>query len=138
MPPPTTIAVLQHARRLLSHPSHWVHLCDAHDPDGTPIEFSDPSAARWSDLGAIRSAAYRLGADLRDPTAVWPAITAAETALARAYDRIDHLLGPSPQPENDRSAYLATLYAFELAIAHLTPPSNAAPPTCPLPDAGRS
>ena len=138
MPPPTTLAVLRHARRLVAHPARWVPLCDAHDADGAPVEFSDPDAARWSDIGAIRYAAYRLGAARRDPTAVWAAIDAAETALGRAYDRIDALLGPSAPPETDRNAYLATLHAFELAIAQHSPAGEAAAGNCPSPDAGRS
>ena len=48
------------------------------------------------------------------------------------------MLGPSPLPETNRTAYLTALYAFELAIAHLTPTGENAPPICPLPDAGRS
>ena len=121
MPPASTHTVLQHARELLSRPAHFVPLCDAHDVAGFPVDFADPSATRWSDLGAIRHAAYRLGAARRDPRSVWPAIEAAEAALERAYERIDAMLGTARQPQTDRDAYLAALYAFELAIADQAP-----------------
>ena len=138
MPRPATRAVLQHARELLAHPARWVHLCDAHDADGFPIDFADPGAARWSDLGAIRYAAYRLGAAHRDPRSVWPAIEAAERALHRAYLQIDALLGPPTQPDTDRSAYLTTVFAFELAIAHHAPTADTTADNCRVPDPGRS
>ena len=73
-------------------------------------------------LHHIRHAAYRLGAAERDPRSVWPAIEAAEAALERAYEQIDAMLGTARQPQTDRDAYLAALYAFELAIAHQAPP----------------
>ena len=122
MPPTSTHTVLRHARELLSRPARFVPLCDGHDAAGFPIDFADPSAARWSDLGAIRRAAYRLGAAERDPRSVWPAIEAAEAALERAYGQIDAMLGTARQPQTDRDAYLAALYAFELAIADQAPP----------------
>ena len=124
MPTPSTHTVLQHARQLLSRPARFVPLCDAHDAAGFPVDFADPSATRWSDLGAIRHAAYRLGAAERDPRSVWPAIEAAEAALERAYERIDAMLGTARQPQTDRDAYLAALYAFELAIADQAPPGT--------------
>ena len=124
MPPPSTHAVLQHARELLSRPARFVPLCDAHDDAGSPVDFADPSATRWSDLGAIRHAAYRLDAARRDPRSVWPAIEAAEAALERAYQQIDAMLGSAPQPQTDRDAYLATVHAFELAIAEQAPPGT--------------
>ena len=126
MPPTSTHAVLQHARELLSRPALFVPLCDAHDDAGFPIDVADPSATRWSDLGAIRHAAYRLGAAHRDPRSVWPAIEAAEATLQRAYQQIDATLGTAPQPQTDREAYLAALYAFELAIADQAPPGTLA------------
>ena len=126
MPPTSTHAVLQHARELLSRPARFVPLCDAHDAAGLPIDFADPSATRWSDLGAIRHAAYRLGAAQRDPRSVWPAIEAAEAALERAYERIDAMLGAARQSRTDRDAYLAALHAFELAIADQAPPGSLA------------
>ena len=121
MPTPSTRTVLQNARQLLSRPARFVPLCDAHDAAGFPVDFADASATRWSDLGAIRHAAYRLGAARRDLRSVWPAIGAAEAALERAYERIDAMLGTARQPETDRDAYLAALYAFELAIADQAP-----------------
>ena len=124
MPTPSTHAVLQHARQLLSRPARFVPLCDAHDAAGFPVDFADPSATRWSDLGAIRHAAYRLGAAQRDPHCVWPAIEAAEAALGRAYQQIDATLGTARKPQTDRDAYLAALYAFELAIADQAPPGT--------------
>ena len=140
MPPTSTHAVLQHARGLLSRPARFVPLCDAHDAAGFPVDFADPSATRWSDLGAIRHAAYRLGAAERDPRSVWPAIEAAEAALERAYEQIDATLGTAPQPQTDRDAYLTAVYAFELAIADQAPlgslaaiaqqPSPPGDPTC--------
>ena len=126
MPPTSIQTVLQHARQLLSRPARFVPLCDAHDAAGFPIDFADPSATRWSDLGAIRHAAYRLGAAHRDPRAVWPAIEAAEAALERAYQQIDATLGTAPQPQTDRDAYLTAVYAFELAIADQAPPGSLA------------
>ena len=127
MPPISTHTVLQHAREMLSRPARFVPLCDAHDDAGFPVDFADPSATRWSDLGAIRHAAYRLGAAQRDPRSVWPAIEAAEAALERAYERIDAMLGTARQPQTDRDAYLTALYAFELAIAHQAPPDTHTP-----------
>ena len=124
MPPTSTHTVLQHARQLLSRPARFVPLCDAHDAAGFPVDFADPSATRWSDLGAIRHAAYRLGAAQRDPRSVWPAIEAAEAALERAYEQIDAMLGAARQPQTDRDAYLAALYAFELVIADQAPPGT--------------
>ena len=124
MHPASTHTVLQHARELLSRPARFVPLCDAHDAAGFPVDFADPSATRWSDLGAIRHAAYRLGAEKRDPRSVWPAIEAAEAALERAYEQIDAMLGTARQPQMDRDAYLAALYAFELAIADQSPPGR--------------
>ena len=138
MPRPATRAVLQHARELLAHPARWVHLCDAHDADGFPIDFADPGATRWSDLGAIRYAAYRLGAAQRDPRSVWPAIEAAERALDQAYEKLTALIGPSTPPETNREAYLAALYAFELAIAHETSSGSTAPTDIRPPDTGRT
>ncbi len=126
MPPTSTHAVLQHARELLSRPARFVPLCDAHDAAGFPIDFADPSATRWSDLGAIRHAAYRLGAAERDPRSVWPAIEAAEAALERAYEQIDAMLGTARHPQTDREAYLTTRYAFELAIQDQAPPNTLA------------
>ena len=124
MSPASTQTVLRHARELLSRPARFVPLCDAHDAAGFPVDFADPSATRWSDLGAICHAAYRLGAAERDPRSVWPAIEAAEAALERAYERIDATLGTARQPQTDRDAYLAALYAFELAIADQAPPGT--------------
>ena len=124
MPTPSTHTVLQHARQLLSRPARFVPLCDAHDAAGFPVDFADPSATRWSDLGAIRHAAYRLGAAQRDPNCVWPAIEAAEAALKRAYEEIDATHGAARQPQTDREACLAALYAFELAITDQAPPGT--------------
>lgn len=126
MPTPSTHTVLQHARQLVSRPARFVPLCDAHDAAGFPVDFADPSATRWSDLGAIRHAAYRLGAAQRDPRSVWRAIEAAEAALERAYERIDAMLGAAPQPQTDRDAYLVALYAFELAIQDQAAPGTLA------------
>ena len=116
MPHPDPIQVLRAARTLISQPTRWAHLCDALDADGYPTDFLDPTATRWSDLGAIRHAAYNLAGPHPAPTPTWSAIEQAEDRLGAAYELLDARLGPAPDPADERNAYLSALYAFELAL----------------------
>ena len=116
-------AVPPHGRRPVRHPR--LRPTGRHPrPAARPRRPRRSLVLRHQPAPRPRHAAYRLGAAQRDPRPVWPAIEAAEAALERAHERIEEMLGTARQPQTDRDAYLAALYAFELAIADQSPPTS--------------
>ena len=109
----TALNVLIRARSMIANPATFVPFCDAHDAQGFPIAPTDPSAATWSDIGAIHRAAFDIAPQHCTHSAIWNAIDAAMSAL-------DAVIGePAPASASDSVLHRDALASLTRAIEHI-------------------